>query len=109
MAKVICYDIDGVCTVDTDTKHDDLAGSYIYRKPNHEVRHQMMRAYDQGWTVILFTGRREAQRRITEDWLHAHQFWYHFLFMGKPYFTYIIDDRARSVEQFDQELGGSPG
>ncbi len=104
MAKVICYDIDGVCTEEGATVHDDLAGTYIYRRPNLRTRDQMRRAYNQGWTVTLYTGRREAYRRITEDWLHSHGFHYHFLFMDKPYFNYVIDDRGRSLNEFDSLL-----
>ena len=102
MAKVLCYDIDGVLTNENGTQHTDLAGTYIYRSPNLEVREQMRRAYAAGWTITLFTGRREAQRRITEDWLHEHGFHYHYVFFGKPYFTYFVDDRARSVAEIDE-------
>jgi len=102
MAKVICFDIDGVLTVEANAKHDDLAGSYIYRRPNDRALEVIMKAYDAGWYVLLFTGRREAQRRITEDWLHAHKFHYHALVMGKPYFTYVIDDRILGATVDDQ-------
>jgi uncharacterized HAD superfamily protein len=103
MAKVVCFDIDGVLTKETDTNHQDLAGSYIYRSPNPVAKETMRKAYDAGFTVILHTGRREAHRRITEDWLHAHGFHFHFLFMGKPYFTKVIDDRVCGVT-VDQQL-----
>lgn len=104
MAKVLCYDIDGVLTNESDTKHNDLAGTYIYRSPNLGVKEQIRKAYDSGWTITLYTGRREAQRRITEDWLHSHGFHYHFLFMDKPYYTYFVDDRSRTVEQIEKIL-----
>lgn len=103
MARVICFDIDGVLTEEDATDHRDLAGSYTYRKPRHRAREICHRAYDSGMYVLLFTGRREAQRRITEDWLHAHGFHYHALAMGKPYFTWIIDDRVLGVT-VDQQL-----
>jgi hydroxymethylpyrimidine pyrophosphatase-like HAD family hydrolase len=86
MARVICFDIDGVLTEDVDTHHDDLPGTYVYRRPSAEAREVMRRAYAQGWTVLLFTGRREAQRRITEDWLGQNGFHWHFLRMDKPYY-----------------------
>lgn len=113
MAKVLCYDIDGVVTVESDTHHEDLAGSYIYRSPNFRVRDQILRAFKQGWTVILFTGRREWQRRLTEDYLASHGFHYHFLFCNKPYFSFVVDDRARSLDEvdaiLDNELVGKTG
>ncbi len=97
MAKVICFDIDGTLTEEATTNHEDLAGSYIYRKPNFYARAVVLEAYDAGFTVVLHTGRREAQRRITEDWLHAHGFHYHYLFMDKPYYTWVVDDRSKTL------------
>lgn len=113
MAQVICFDIDGFLTVDTSTRHEDLAGSYIYREPRPRAKEVMLKAYEAGWYVLLFTGRREQQRRITEDWLHAHGFHYHHLQMGKPYFTYILDDRVlgatvdEQLDAFERVLNGS--
>ena len=108
MAEVICFDIDGVLTEEAGVNHRDLAGSYIYQKPRRRAKELCLRCYDAGLTVILFTGRREAQRRITEDWLHAHGFHYHYLFMGKPYFTWVIDDRVMGAT-VDQQLGALEG
>ena len=97
MAQVVCFDIDGVLTEDSVTHHQDLAGSYIYRQPRLRARDLSMRAYEAGFYVLLFTGRRENQRRITEDWLSSHGFHYHALQMGKPYYTWIIEDRLLGV------------
>lgn len=102
MANVICFDIDGVLTEEADTKHADLAGTYIYRSPNYRARDLMARAYSAGYYVLLYTGRREAHRRLTEDWLHSHGFHYHRLEMGKPYFSYFIDDRILGASVDDQ-------
>lgn len=105
MAQVLCYDIDGVLTREADTNHADLSGTYANRTPVERVRRQILSAIRAGWTIVLFTGRREAQRRITEDWLNQHGFHYHYLFMGKPYYSVIVDDRARSLDQVDSLLG----
>lgn len=101
MANVIAIDIDGVLTEETDTHHEDLSGTYQYRSPRQRAKDVIMAAFREGWVVQLFTGRREAQRRITEDWLHANGFHFHFLTMGKPYFRFMIDDRilGATVEQ----------
>lgn len=116
MANVICFDIDGVLTEDIDTKQEDLCGTYIYRRPRARARDLILKAMQAGWYVLLFTGRREAQRRITEDWLHAHGFHYHALEMGKPYYSYVIDDRLLGISvdeqlnvfeaKVDEALGG---
>lgn len=112
MARVLCFDIDGVLTEEADTNHEDLAGTYVYRRPSKRARELVLRAYDSGWYVVLYTGRREAHRRITEDWLYAHGFHYHALFMGKPYFTYLVDDRVigisvkKQLDAVEHLLGG---
>lgn len=104
MAKVVCFDIDGVLTEEDKTDHNNLAGSYIARSPRPRAKELMQRAYESGWYVCLFTGRRTAQRRMTEDWLFSHGFHYHALFMDKPYYTVFLEDRVAGVtveEQFD--------
>jgi len=104
VANVICFDIDGVLTIEAKTDYQDLAGTYIYRGPNLKAKAVMDKAYDSGWTVVLYTGRREVQRRITEDWLYSHKFHYHFLIMNKPYYSLMIDDRTITLENFDEML-----
>lgn len=103
MAQVICFDIDGVLTEESDTDHRDLAGTYVYRGVRKRALELSLRAYNSGLYVLFFTGRREAHRRITEDWLVLHGFHYHSLVMGKPYFTWVIDDRVLGVS-VDQQL-----
>lgn len=102
MAKVLCFDIDGVLTEESDTDHRDLAGTYVYRGVRKRALELSLRAYDAGLYVLFFTGRREIHRRITEDWLSSHGFHYHALQMGKPYFTWVIDDRVLGTTVMDQ-------
>ena len=106
MAKVICFDIDGVLTLEADTDHQDLAGTYATRNVNPEAKRLINQAVDSGWTVTLYTGRKEGVRKLTENWLFANGIEYHFLFMDKPYFTYFVDDRCRSLEEIDNIVNG---
>jgi len=101
MAKVICFDIDGVLTLDSDTDHQDLAGTYATRKVNKRVKDLISKAVASGWTITLFTGRKEGSRRLTENWLYSNGIEYHFLFMDKPYFMYFVDDRSRTIDEID--------
>jgi len=103
MAQVVCFDLDGVLSLDSKTNHSDLSGTYAGRIPNDKARSLMKKAYMAGYTVIVFTGRREINRRITEDWLALNDFHYHFLLMGKPYYTVFIDDRVAGAS-VDQQL-----
>ena len=104
MAKVLCFDIDGVITEDADTDHQDLSGTYATRTLNVKAKEIISKAVEKGWTVTLFTGRKEGSRRLTENWLYAHGIEYHYLFMDKPYFTYFIDDRSRTLEEIEDVL-----
>ena len=61
MADVICFDIDGVLTLDSDTDHQDLSGTYATRQVNKRVKGLIARAIKEGWTVTLFTGRKEGR------------------------------------------------
>ena len=105
MAKVVCFDIDGVLTIESDTKRDDLSGTYAYRSPNKDAIATVCAAHDAGWTVVLYTGRKEGHRALTENWLFANGVPYHFLVMGKPYFRYVVDDRALSLKEFKERIG----
>jgi len=91
-ARIIEFDIDDTLTTSSDLNFDDKAGSYIYRKPDEKMIKLVKQAHQQGWTVIIHTGRREPQRLITESWLEQHNIPYHFLHMNKPLCTYRIDD-----------------
>jgi len=109
MARVICFDIDGVLTREADTKPEDLTGTYAYRSPNTEAIEVVRQAIAAGWTIILHTGRKEGHRRLTENWLFAHNIPYHFLFMDKPYYRYVVDDRAVSIEKLRSIVGPAGG
>jgi hypothetical protein len=104
MAQVVCFDIDGVLTQAHASNQEDLAGTWAYVPPNQANIALARQAYEQGWYVLLFTGRRESFRGTTEEWLCHHKVPYHALVMGKPYFTFIVDDRARSPEELKRVL-----
>ena len=64
MAKVLCFDIDGVLTKDSDTDHQDLSGTYATRVVNERVKALVAKAVERGWTVTLFTGRKLHNLKI---------------------------------------------
>lgn len=109
MARVLCFDIDGILTVDTACEQSDLAGTWTYRQPNQANMDLVRMAYQQGWYVLLYTGRRESFRGTTEEWLSLHKVPYHHLLMGKPYFTYVVDDRAKTPEEIRRILLNESG
>ena len=76
---------------------------------NKRVKDLIARAVREGWTVTLFTGRKEGSRRLTENWLYANGIEYHYLFMDKPYFKYFVDDRNRSIEEIEEIVDNAEG
>jgi len=95
----ICFDIDGVLC-------DQMDGNYEDAQPHMGMISLLNRLYDRGYRIILFTsrfmgrvhGNREEAERIgrtfTERQLAAWGVRYHELWMGKPRYDYVIDDRS---------------
>jgi hypothetical protein len=95
----ICFDIDGVLC-------DQVARDYQDAQPNRAMIDLVNRLYDRGHRIVLHTSRfmgrtkgdREAAERIgrqfTERQLARWGVRYHELWMGKPRYDYVIDDRS---------------
>ncbi len=98
---IVAFDIDGVLA---DTKGEGI-DAYADALPRPEAIALIKEFRDAGDVVILWTGRRESRRRITEDWLDLNGVDYDFLFMGKPRFDFFIDDKARTLEQVLEDGG----
>jgi hypothetical protein len=95
----VCFDIDGVLC-------DQVAKDYDGAQPNRDMIGLLNRLYDRGHTIVLHTSRfmgrthsnREEAERIgrefTERQLAGWGVRYHELWMGKPRYDYVIDDRS---------------
>ena len=95
----VCFDIDGVLC-------DQTEGNYEDARPNRPMIDLLNRLYDRGFWIVLYTsrfmgrvrGNRVEAERIgrdfTERQLTAWGVRYHELWMGKPRFDYLIDDRS---------------
>jgi len=95
----ICFDIDGVLC-------DQVEGNYKDAQPRQAMINLLNRLYDDGYRIILHTSRfmgraknnpAEAERigrEFTEQQLAGWGVRYHELWMGKPRYDYVIDDRS---------------
>jgi len=95
----ICFDIDGVLC-------DQVAQEYSDAHPNREMIDLLNRLYDRGDRIVLHTSRfmgrtksnpQEAERigrAFTEQQLAGWGVRYHELWMGKPRYDFVIDDRS---------------
>ncbi|MGB6872086.1 MAG: hypothetical protein WBD32_19165 [Acidobacteriaceae bacterium] len=115
----VCFDIDGVLC-------DQMEGDYEDAQPHPAMIALVNRLYDRGFTIVLHTsrfmgrtqGNREETERIgrafTEDQLAGWGVRYHELWMGKPRYDFLIDDRSvfydpdcSRIEAFLEEQGRS--
>jgi hypothetical protein len=95
----ICFDIDGVLC-------DQVEGNYKDAQPRQAMIDLLNRLYRDGYRIILHTSRfmgrakndpAEAERigrEFTEQQLVGWGVRYHELWMGKPRYDYVIDDRS---------------
>jgi len=95
----VCFDIDGVLC-------DQVEGNYSDAQPRQAMINLLNRLYDEGYRIILHTSRfmgraksnpAEADRigrEFTERQLAGWGVRYHELWMGKPRYDYVIDDRS---------------
>jgi hypothetical protein len=115
----VCFDIDGVLC-------DQVAQDYQDARPNRAMIALLNRLYDGGDTIVLHTsrfmgrakGNREEAERIgrefTERQLAGWGVRYHELWMGKPRYDFVIDDRSvhydadcARIEAFLEERRGA--
>jgi CMP-N,N'-diacetyllegionaminic acid synthase len=95
----VCFDIDGVLCGQVETDYQDA-------QPNRPMIDLVNRLYDRGNTIVLHTSRfmgraksnpQEVERigrEFTERQLASWGVRYHELWMGKPRYDFVIDDRS---------------
>jgi hypothetical protein len=102
--KNICFDLDGVLCSLTN-------GQYENAVPDPEAVQLANRLYDRGFHIIIYTARfmgrnnqnavaaYEQGYELTRRQLQQWGVKYHDLFLGKPAFDLLIDDRAVFFQQ----------
>jgi CMP-N,N'-diacetyllegionaminic acid synthase len=97
--KTVCFDIDGVLC--SQVEHD-----YADAAPNREMIALVNSLYDSGVRIVLHTSRfmgrakgdADEARRLGLDFTRRQlESWglrYHELFMGKPRYDLLVDDRS---------------
>ena len=95
----VCFDIDGVLC-------DQVEGNYADAQPRRALIDLVNRLYGRGYRIILHTSRfmgrakndrAEAEkigREFTVQQLAGWGVHYHELWMGKPRYDYVVDDRS---------------
>ena len=97
--KAICFDLDGVLCNQT-------AGDYESAIPHAEAIQVVNKLYDEGHRIIVFTSRfmGRTNGNIIEAYKLGYEFtrqqligWgvkFHDLYLGKPIYDCVVDDRA---------------
>lgn len=86
----ICIDLDGV-----------IATGMPYSKanPNQIIINKVNELYEKGYTIIIFTSRRERDRYLTKYWLRKNKVKHNKLVMCKPLVDKYFDDRNGTMEE----------
>lgn len=90
--KTLCIDIDGVLA----GVREDL--NYSLAEPVPGAREALQKLKEEGFTLILHTGRHFNRLSTTVEWLRKHDIVYDHIVMGKPPARLYIDDRGLRFE-----------
>lgn len=112
MRKLIVVDIDGTLTNCDHRQHlaqqrrwDDFYGKMSDDLPVEPIIEMVKSLYNQGYFVLLLTGRPEEHRGKTVNWLFKHNVPYHTLIM-RPNGNHERDDKIKMMlfDQFNQDM-----
>ena len=98
--KVIAVDLDGTLTnviyINNfwDIPMNELGNYYLKIKPNIKVIRKVNELYAKGFIINVFTSRWDLYKTQTKAWLDNHNVKYHELHMNKPFYDFMIDDKA---------------
>lgn len=113
--KTIVFDIDG--TLSNVGHREHLVRKYpkdfdaFYQAmdkdlPRAEIIDLCNLHFNNGWRVLLFTGRPNLYRDLTSKWLEKHQVHYHDLFMrpDDQWFEPDYKVKQQMIDQIDGEI-----
>lgn len=94
----IIIDLDGtICT-------EEKSFSRSLAKVQVGAYEAITKLYNDGHTIIIYSGRTWMEYEMTVDWLLKNKIPYHQLVMGKPIGDVWIDDRALHFENWADTL-----
>jgi len=90
-------DIDGTLTYETDRPW--WPEKYVSATPKVNAIDMVRKLHSLGHIIILHTGRRKEDRKVTEHWLAIFGVSYDKLIMGKPVGDYYLDNKNASFSE----------
>lgn len=106
--KVVAVDLDGTLTnvryIDDfwELSMNNLGEYYEELSPNKEIIDEVNRLYKEGFIINIFTSRWDLYKNQTIRWLIKNNISYHELHMNKPFYDFIIDDKALRPDETKQ-------
>jgi len=107
-SKVVAVDLDGTLTegayIDNfwDITTLELGKHYLNAKPKIKIIKAVNSLYDKGYIICLFTSRWDLYKPQTKEWLQKNGVKYHELWMNKPFYDFILDDKSVELNRIDQ-------
>lgn len=107
---IVAVDLDGTLTkvghFDNLWKMTFLELKKVYKnvKPRKDIIKKVNKLYDKGYIIYIFTSRYDIYQHLTKHWLQKHGVKYHFFIMNKPFYNFLIDDKAFMPEDIDKIL-----
>ena len=85
-SRTLCIDIDQTLCISS-------AQDYAEAEPISGAREAINQLRQDGWLIVLHTGRHFNHWQVTIDWLTKYGFKYDQIVFGKPPARFYIDDR----------------
>lgn len=82
----VCFDLDGVLCEETKP--------YRKAKPIWKGIHLLNDFKKRKYKIIIYTSRRERDKKLTKEWLKKYKIKYDKLIFNKPKANFYIDDKA---------------
>lgn len=97
--KTFVVDIDDTLLLYPNKKYDDVFDKYNDAYANQKEIDLLNKLYNDGYTILLLTGRNWDKYFFTVKQLKKFKIKYHQLIMGKPQGCYVDRDSYKSLKE----------
>ena len=113
--KSLVFDLDDTLSF-ADITISDSKTRYASTTPNTPIVEKLRECHKNGWYITILTARHMRSQlndvetcfnklsQITADWLDRNDIPFDQLVFGKPYGMWYIDDKAMTLEGFQNEF-----
>jgi len=108
--KRIAFDLDGTLTKHGlfpeiwDTTSKEMWDLYDKVEPNLEMIELVNKLYEKGYVIYIFTSRNNMFQKQIKKWLEKYNVKHDYFITDKPFYDYIVDDKAIRPEELKEFL-----